>query len=46
MPGDEPAGGFYVTERTLDDILRGRDSECFAYSAYDGFPARDWDFVF
>ncbi len=37
----DPAGGFYVTEREFDQLLRERDTECFALSAFDGFPARE-----
>lgn len=42
-----PNCGFYVTEKTLGSILAKRDAECYALSAYDGYPARDiWDWGF
>ena len=42
--GEEPPGGFYVTDDTLDQILRTRDAECYAFSSFDGFPARRLNF--
>lgn len=41
----EPAGGYYITEATLQKILRDRGSECYAYSQYDGYPAQDLDWT-
>lgn len=38
----EPPGGFWVTERDLDRIVRQGDS--WAISAFEGFPAQDLDF--
>ena len=40
--GDEPPGGVYISARTLDQICR--TGEVYAFSAFDGFPARDLDF--
>jgi len=42
--GEEPAGGNYITADTLDDILRSRSTECFAFSAFDGFRVRQLDY--
>lgn len=39
--GDEPSGGVYITHKVLDEICRDRDSEVFAFSTFDGFPARE-----
>lgn len=38
---DEPSGGVYITHKVLDEICRDRDSEIFAFSVFDGFPARE-----
>lgn len=37
----EPAGGFYVTEREFAQLLAERNTECFAFSSFAGFPARE-----
>jgi hypothetical protein len=34
------ADGVWMTEKTVDQWCRGRDSEFFAYSQFDGFPAQ------
>lgn len=36
----DPPGGFYVTEREFAQLLRERETECFAFSRFAGFPAR------
>lgn len=43
-PSGAPAGGFWIKASTMDRICR---DEVFAFSAFDGFPARDlwWDIV-
>lgn len=40
--GDEPPGGVYVTHATLDQMCR--TGEVYAFSAFDGFPARELNF--
>lgn len=51
-PGGETPSGYpnckyYVTADLQDRILRDSDTECYALSGYDGFPAREvelnWD---
>lgn len=42
--GDEPPGGFYTTKTLLNQILKSRNCECYAFSQYDGFPAQDLNF--
>lgn len=37
--GDEPAGGVYIHESTMDQICKS--GEVYALSAFDGFPARE-----
>ncbi len=44
--GDEPAGGVYLTDDLLGRVLRTRDAEVYAFSAYDGFPARESELNF
>jgi len=41
---EEPPGSFYVRENTLARVLSERGTECYAFSAFRGFPARklDW----
>ena len=36
--GDEPPGGVYIEKETMEAICR--DGETYAFSAYNGFPAR------
>lgn len=38
---DYPSGMVYVTYDLVDRVCKSRDAECFAFSAYDGFPARE-----
>lgn len=40
--GDEPPGGVYIRKKTVDEICRS--GEVYAFSGYDGFPARELDF--
>jgi hypothetical protein len=35
-------GGFYVRKSTLEQVLRERYTECYAYGKYDGFFARNY----
>lgn len=37
----EPPGGFWIDRRSIDFIVRSGD--CWALSAFDGFPAQDLD---
>lgn len=37
----EPPGGFWIDRRSIDHIVRSGD--CWALSAFDGFPAQDLD---
>lgn len=39
----EPAGGFWISTKDVDYITRQGDS--FAFSNFDGFPARELDFT-
>jgi hypothetical protein len=39
---DAPAGGFWITSRDVEYIVRFNDS--WAFSDFDGFPARDLNF--
>lgn len=41
--GDEPPGGFWVSSRVAEQMLKQQDS--FALSAFSGFPAQDLDWV-
>ncbi len=41
--GDEPPGGVYIEEKTLDQICR--NGEVYAFSQFDGFPARELNFA-
>lgn len=41
--GDEPPGGFWVSSRVAESMLKQQDS--FALSAFSGFPAQDLDWV-
>lgn len=43
---DEPTGGVYITHAVLDQICKSRDSEVFAFSVFDGFPAREEEINF
>lgn len=43
--GEEPPGGTYIKHRTMDQLCKDRNSEVYAFSSYDGFPARDPYFV-
>jgi hypothetical protein len=45
-PNGETPGGYpnmmvYITYELMDRICKSRDGEVFAFSAYDGFPARE-----
>lgn len=40
--GDEPPGGFWITRRDVEYIVRQGDS--FAFSGFSGFPAQNLDF--
>jgi len=40
----EPAGGFYVTEKTFDRILSSNGTEAYLFSAYEGLKLRNLDF--
>lgn len=40
--GDEPAGGVYIHESLMDSLCR--NGEVFAFSVFDGFPARELNF--
>jgi hypothetical protein len=40
--GEEPPGGFYIRAKTMDQICR--NGEVYAFSGFDGFPARSLDF--
>lgn len=37
----EPAGGYYVEEKTLTRVLREQYTECYAGSQYEGYPAQE-----
>lgn len=41
----EPAGGFYVTESTMQRILSERYTECYLFSAFEGIPLRKLNWV-
>lgn len=40
--GDEPPGGVYIRKATMDQICR--TGEVYAFSMFDGFPARELNF--
>ncbi len=40
--GDEPPGGVYIHENTMDRICK--EGEVYAFSSFDGFPGRDLNF--
>lgn len=40
-PSGYPNNGVYITYQLMDQICKSRDGEVFAFSAYDGFPARE-----
>jgi len=40
-PSDYPAGLFYVTYDLTNKILANSDTEAYAFSQHDGFPARE-----
>ena len=44
----EPAGGYYVTEKHMDKIVRGRHAETFALAKFKGIPTERqdiWDII-
>lgn len=45
-PSDYPNCMYYVTYDLQDQILKSRDTECYALSGYDGFPAREVELNF
>lgn len=45
-PSDYPNCMYYVTYDLQEQILRHRDTECYALSGYDGFPARESELNF
>lgn len=42
---DGPAGGGWQDAADLDKELRSRDTECFALSQFDGFPAQSLNYL-
>jgi hypothetical protein len=44
--GDYPDNGVYITYAVADQILKDADTECFAFSGFDGFPARESELNF
>lgn len=42
---DEPFGGFYLVEKTMAKVLSSRGAECYAFSAFLGFPSRNLDWL-
>ena len=43
---DYPDNGTYITYAVADRILKNADTECFAFSGFEGFPARESELDF